>query len=152
MTENGVAINDLNAAIAPHVATMQRPNDVHFTDEGSALLAKQVAEVIQAQLGIGAQTARSPIVRSPNVIFILADDQGWGDAAYNGHPYARTPNLDRLAAEGTVISNFYVNGPVCSPSRAAFMTGQYPARLGFHHITSTLPVNRQRQVPDWLRS
>ncbi len=86
----------------------------------------------------------------PNVIFILTDDQGWGDAGYLGHPLARTPNLDRLAAEGTVISNFYVNGPVCSPSRAAFMTGQYPARLGFHHITSRPDVNQQRRVPDWM--
>ena len=88
--------------------------------------------------------------RKPNVIFILADDLGWGDAGYLGHPYARTPNLDRMAAEGTVISNFYVNGPVCSPSRASFMTGQYPARLGFHHITSRPDVNLQRRVPDWM--
>lgn len=145
MAENGVGINDLNAAIAPHVAKLQRPNDVHFTDEGSALLAKQVAKAIEVELGDGRQAARRP-----NVVFILADDQGWGDAAYNGHPYARTPNLDRLAAEGTVINNFYVNGPVCSPSRAAFMTGLYPARLGFHHITSKPDVNKQRQVPDWL--
>jgi arylsulfatase A-like enzyme len=86
----------------------------------------------------------------PNVIFILTDDQGWGDVGYNGHPYARTPNLDRLAAEGTVVANFYVNGTVCSPSRAAFMTGQYPARLGFHSHLSTLEVNKRRKVPDWL--
>jgi N-acetylgalactosamine-6-sulfatase len=145
MAENGVAINDLNAVIALHVATLQRPNDVHFTDEGSALLAKNVAKAIEAEL-----LPRNQAVRRPNVVFILADDQGWGDSAYNGHPYARTPNLDRLAADGTVIRNFYVNGPVCSPSRAAFMTGQYPARLGFHHITSTLAVNKQRHVVDWL--
>lgn len=145
MAENDVAINDLNAAIAPHVAKLQRPNDVHFTDEGSALLANQVAKAIGAQFGIGTRASRRP-----NVIFILADDQGWGDSGHNGHPYARTPNLDRFAAEGVVIRNFYVNGTVCSPSRAAFMTGRYPARLGFHHITSTLPVNKQRQVPDWL--
>lgn len=88
--------------------------------------------------------------RHPNVIFILADDQGWGDVGYNGHPSARTPNLDRLAADGTFITNFYVNGTVCSPSRAAFLTGMYPARLGFHHITSKPDVNKQRQVPDWL--
>ncbi len=151
MTENGVAIDDLNAAIAPHVEKMQRANDVHFTDEGSALLAKQVASAIETQLGIGTRTSAGPkAARIPNVIFILADDQGWGDSAYNGHPYARTPNLDRLAADGLVIKNFYVNGPVCSPSRAAFMTGQYPARLGFHHITSTLAVNQQRHVADWL--
>ncbi len=58
MAVNGVAINDLNTAIAPHVAKMQRPNDVHFTDEGSALLAKQVAQAIQAQLGAGTGTSK----------------------------------------------------------------------------------------------
>jgi arylsulfatase A-like enzyme/lysophospholipase L1-like esterase len=147
MTENGVAINDLNAAIAPQVATMQRPNDVHFTEEGSALLAKQVAKAIEAEL---VPVPRGAAVRRPNVIFILADDQGWGDLGYNGHPYARTPHLDQFAAEGVVVKNFYANGTVCSPSRGAFMTGRYPARLGFHHITSTLQVNSQRQVPDWL--
>jgi N-acetylgalactosamine-6-sulfatase len=86
----------------------------------------------------------------PNVIFVLADDLGWGDLGYVGHPYARTPNIDRLAAEGTTVANFYVNSTVCSPSRVAFMTGQYPARQGFHHITSSLEVNRRRKVPDWL--
>ncbi|MFM8494161.1 MAG: sulfatase [Planctomycetia bacterium] len=93
---------------------------------------------------------RAAETRHPNVIFMLADDQGWGDAGYSGHPYARTPNLDRLAADGTVVKNFYVNGTVCSPSRAACLTGKYPARLGFHHITSDPEVNRQRQIPDWL--
>lgn len=145
MTESGVAVNDLNAAIAPHVKTLQRTNDVHFTDEGSAFLAKQVAAAIETELAPPTRT-----VRRPNVVFILADDQGWGDSARAGHPYARTPHLDRLAADGTVIENFYANGPVCSPSRAAFMTARYPARLGFHHITSTLSVNAQRRVPDWL--
>lgn len=92
----------------------------------------------------------APSAERPNVIFILADDLGWGDLGSTGHPYIRTPHLDRLAAEGTVIRNFYVNSTVCSPSRAAFMTGRYPARLGFHHITSSLEVNQRRKVPDSL--
>lgn len=151
MAEDGVAINDLGAAITPHLAEMQRKNDVHFTEDGSALLARHVAQAVRAQLApAGRADEASRPARRPNVIFILADDQGWGDAAHAGHPHARTPNLDRLAADGLVIRNFYVNGPVCSPSRAAFMTGRYPARLGFHHITSTLAVNKQRHVPDWL--
>ena len=112
------------------------------------MIGKAVAERVKA-LGM-AGGAIPCLGDNPNVIFILADDQGWGDAGYNGHPSARTPNLDRLAADGTVIKNFYVNGTVCSPSRAAFLTGMYPARLGFHHITSKPDVNKQRQVPDWL--
>jgi len=99
MKEMDVAIDDLNAAIAPHVATKQRANDVHFSDEGSALLAKSVAASIVTALGLPAQqpAANTPAGR-PNVIFIRADDQGRGDAGYLGHPDARTPNLDRLAA------------------------------------------------------
>ena len=100
---------------------------------------------------LGASLASErPADDRPNVIFVLTDDLGWGDLGFAGHPYVRTPRIDRLAAEGTVISNFYVNSTVCSPSRAAFMTGRYPARLGFHHITSSLEVNKRRKVPDWL--
>ncbi|MCE3014395.1 MAG: SGNH/GDSL hydrolase family protein [Pirellula sp.] len=69
MTENGVAINDLNADIAPHVEKMQRANDVHFTDEGSMLLAKQVVKAIEAQLGLGTRTrVGRQAARLPNVI------------------------------------------------------------------------------------
>lgn len=66
----------------------------------------------------------------PNIVFIMADDLGWGDLGCYGHPYIRTPNLDGLAKRGTLFTSFYVNGPTCSPSRAGFMTGQFPARLG----------------------
>jgi arylsulfatase A-like enzyme len=65
----------------------------------------------------------------PNIIFLLADDLGWGDLGCYGHPHIRTPNLDALAADGRLYTSFYANGPVCSPSRAAFMTGQFPSRL-----------------------
>jgi N-acetylgalactosamine-6-sulfatase len=65
--------------------------------------------------------------RNPNVIFILADDLGWGDLAAYGHPYARTPNIDQLAAEGTMFHRFYVTGAVCAPTRAGFMTSRSPA-------------------------
>jgi N-acetylgalactosamine-6-sulfatase len=70
--------------------------------------------------------------RPPNVVFILADDLGWGDLGCYGHRIIKTPNLDRLARQGTLFTQFYVNGPVCSPSRTAFMTGRFPARLGIH--------------------
>ncbi|MBM4049873.1 MAG: hypothetical protein FJ279_32660, partial [Planctomycetes bacterium] len=68
-------------------------------------------------------------VPKPNIIFLLADDLGWGDLGCYGHPHIRTPNLDALAADGRLYTSFYANGPVCSPSRAAFMTGQFPSRL-----------------------
>jgi len=88
--------------------------------------------------------------RRPNVIFILTDDQGWGDAGFAGHPYARTPNLDRLAREGTWFRQFYVAGTVCSPSRAGFMTGRAPARHLIHGHFATDESNRARSMPNWL--
>ena len=64
----------------------------------------------------------------PNVLFILADDLGWGDLSCYGRPDYRTPVLDRLAAEGTRFTQAYSASPVCTPTRCAFLTGQYPAR------------------------
>ncbi len=86
----------------------------------------------------------------PNVIFILADDLGWGDLGCYGHPQIKTPHLDRLAKEGTLFTQFYVNGSVCSPSRTAFMTGQYPARHGIHGHLATHAQNKSRGMPNWL--
>ena len=77
----------------------------------------------------------------PNVIVILTDDQGWMDGQVFGHPYMKTPNIDRLAAAGTRYQQFYVSAPVCSPSRATFMTGRYPARDHMHHIC--LPTTKE---------
>jgi N-acetylgalactosamine-6-sulfatase len=64
----------------------------------------------------------------PNIIFILADDMGWGDLHCYGHPYAKTPHLDKLAAEGTRFQQFYATGVTCCPSRTGFMTSWLPAR------------------------
>jgi hypothetical protein len=64
----------------------------------------------------------------PNVVFILADDMGWGDLHCYGHPYAKTPNIDKLAAEGTRFQQFYATGVTCCPSRTGFMTSWLPAR------------------------
>lgn len=88
--------------------------------------------------------------RAPNIIFLLTDDQGWGDAAAWGHPYYKTPHLDRLTREGLRVSQFYVANPVCSPSRAAFMTGRYPARFRIHGHFATHELNEARVMPDWL--
>ena len=88
--------------------------------------------------------------RPPNVIFILTDDQGWGDAKFAGHPYVKTPNLDRLVKEGTWFRQFYVAATVCSPSRTAFMTGRTPARFGIHGHFATHDQNAARSMPDWL--
>jgi len=71
--------------------------------------------------------AQDPPAARPNIVLIMTDDQGYGDFGFAGNPVLRTPNLDRMAAEGTRVEPFYVS-PVCAPTRAALMTGRYPYR------------------------
>ena len=86
----------------------------------------------------------------PNVVFILADDLGWGDLGCYGHPQTKTPHLDQLAREGTLFTQFYVCGSVCSPSRCAFFTGQYPARHKIHGHYATVEQNSARGMTQFL--
>jgi arylsulfatase A len=78
----------------------------------------------------GAQQPARGRANRPNVIVIFTDDQGYGDLGAYGHPTIRTPNLDRMAAEGLKFTQFYASAPVCTPSRAGLMTGRLPVRSG----------------------
>jgi len=93
---------------------------------------------LTAYLSAEAPPPRAPAAqsRAPNIVFILADDLGVNDLGVYGRTEHRTPNLDRLAAEGLRFTAAYVASPICSPSRAALMTGLAPARL---HLTTYLP-------------
>ncbi|MAS95829.1 MAG: arylsulfatase [Verrucomicrobiales bacterium] len=71
----------------------------------------------------------------PNVIFIFADDLGWGDIGCYGNEWFETPHLDKLAVEGMRFTNAYAAAPICSASRAGVLTGKTPARLGFEFVT-----------------
>jgi len=66
----------------------------------------------------------------PNIVLVMADDQGWGDTSYNGHPQLKTPNLDALAASGLRLNRFYAGHCNCSPTRGSVMTGRHPDRYG----------------------
>lgn len=86
----------------------------------------------------------------PNILFIFADDWGWGDLSVHGHPYVKTPNIDRLVREGTDFQRFTVASGVCSPSRTAVMTGQFPARHNIDGHFAWVHQNAKRNMPDWL--
>ena len=74
--------------------------------------------------------AGGPSVGKPNIVLCMADDQGWGDMAYNGHPALETPGFDAMAAAGLRFDRFYAAAPVCSPTRGSVMTGRHPNRFG----------------------
>ena len=76
--------------------------------------------------------------RTPNIIVIFTDDQGYQDVGVFGSPLIETPNLDRMAADGMKFTDFHVGQPVCGPSRAALMTGCYPNRIGMSRNTDPL--------------
>ena len=92
----------------------------------------------------------APAAERPNIVFIFADDWGWGDLSCHGHPYVKTPNIDRLAREGTDFYRFSVASGVCSPSRTAVMTGHFPARYNIDGHFAWVPSNAKRNMPDWL--
>ncbi|NND06160.1 MAG: sulfatase-like hydrolase/transferase [Saprospiraceae bacterium] len=100
--------------------------------------------------------------KRPNFIFIFCDDLGWADLPAHGHQSVtahggwlvrgelKMPNVDRMAAEGTIFSQFYVNAGVCSPSRAGMMTGQFPGSLGIHDYLGNPKQNKAHGIPDWV--
>lgn len=97
----------------------------------------------RALLGTGLLLAQGPR-RRPNFVVLYTDDQGIGDLGCYGAKDLQTPHLDRLAARGARLTNWYSNSPVCSPSRAALMTGLFPHRTG---IRNFLPGHANRDVP-----
>lgn len=109
------------------------------------------ATVVCCLDGLGAPVRASvlPVDKRPNIIFLFADDMGWGDLKCYGGP-VNTPNLDRLASEGTLFTQFYVAGSVCSPSRVGIMTGRYPARDRVFGHFANHKDNEKRNMPDAL--
>jgi arylsulfatase A-like enzyme len=96
--------------------------------------------LVAGMLSASAQTPVKPAT-PPNIVFILADDLGWADTTPYGSTYFKTPNIARLAKRGMLFTNGYAANPLCSPTRASVLTGQYPARIGI-----TAPVCHLPQV------
>lgn len=92
----------------------------------------------------------APGAARPNIVFLYADDLGYGDLGSYGSKLAATPNLDQLAREGTRFTQFYVSHCVCSPTRASAITGQYPSRHRIFGHLATMKNNAARGMPDWL--
>ena len=89
-------------------------------------------------------------IERPNIIFILIDDMGYGDLSCTGNKDVQTKNIDRLANGGIRFTQFYVASPICSPSRVAFTTGQYPQRHGIHSYLNSRKANRARKMKNYL--
>ncbi|HEY3915085.1 MAG TPA: sulfatase-like hydrolase/transferase [Verrucomicrobiae bacterium] len=88
--------------------------------------------------------------KRPNIVFVLTDDMGYSDLNCYGGNFAPTPNLDRLAKQGVRFTHFYDNAPICSPSRAAFITGMYPARWNFTTYLDNRARNLDCEQADFL--
>ena len=86
----------------------------------------------------------------PNIILVFIDDMGWGDFSCFGNEMAKTPHVDGLAKEGIRFEQFYVNSPICSPSRTAISTGQYPQRWKITSYLAHRKMNTDRGMAQWL--
>lgn len=106
----------------------------------------RITLIALASLLSGCVAANDP----PNIIFIYVDDLGYGDLSVYGNEAIETKHIDLLAAEGTRFTRFYNNSPICSPSRVAVITGQYPHRWHIHSYLDSRQRNRQRHMAHWL--
>lgn len=106
-----------------------------------------LAGALAASAALPAQTAPTPAPVKPNIVVLFVDDLGWHDLGCYGQRIARTPNIDRLAAEGMRFTQAYSANPVCSPTRAALMTGKYPARVNINDWIPGTPFPQARMRP-----
>ena len=95
---------------------------IHYS---AALLAAMISLI-----GLQECTLQDNEAGKPNIVFIMIDDLGYGDLGCYGNRSILTPNIDRLASKGLRFTDFHSNGPMCTPTRAAFVTGMYQHRLG----------------------
>ncbi len=110
-----------------------------------SLLARGFLVALALGFATPAQAQRvTPAMRSPNIVLILMDDLGYGDLGSYGVADAKTPHIDRLAREGVKLTDFYANGPSCSPTRTGFITGRYQQRSGIEWPLGSQPDDSTR--------
>jgi arylsulfatase A-like enzyme len=112
--------------------------------------------LVVAAIGVAPTRAEEPSSR-PNILFIVIDNVGYGDLGCYGNPINRTPNMDRLAAQGVRLTQFYIGSPSCSPSRGSFLTGRHPIRNGLNwqlkpeeQLGRGLPLD-EKIIPAYLK-
>src|SRR5262252_4849624 len=113
--------------------------ELHY---GLALMAGALALLAGVKPACGAEN-------KPNIVYIVADDLGWKDVGFNGATDIKTPNLDKLAATGARLEQFYAQ-PMCTPTRAALMTGRYPFRYGLQTIVIPTAADYGLDTTEWL--
>ncbi len=94
--------------------------------------------------------SHSKVSGKPNIVILFIDDMGYADPSCFGNPIIETPNIDALAKNGLMLTNFYVNAPICSPSRVALNTGMYPMRFHIHSFIAGSAQNMERAMADYL--
>ena len=90
------------------------------------------------------KTEARPARFAPNVILLMADDMGWAQTSYYGHPILKTPNLDAMASSGLRMDRFYAGAPSCTPTRASVLTGRTNDRTGAFRVGQ--PINKQEKM------
>jgi len=112
----------------------------------------QIEKVYQSWLTLmpAPKKDRVAVKTKPNIILVFIDDMGWADFSSFGNKDAKTPNIDRMAMEGIAFEQFYVNSPICSPSRVAISTGTYPQRWKITSYLAHRASNKKRGIANWL--
>ena len=115
---------------------------------GSSRRRMQLKKLLILALALFAGSSAQ--AKQPNIVLVFVDDMGWEDFSCFGNQDASTPNIDALAEEGLRFHQFYVNSPICSPSRVAISTGQYPQRWRITSFLNDRQSNNERGVAQWL--
>lgn len=142
-TRRSVTLTDKKYTL---IQMKNRPNPLAKLLRMNGMIVLFLVLLMSCQSSRKRSTAEAP----PNVILIFIDDMGYGDLSIFGNDQVATPHIDALASEGLRMTQFYVNSPICSPSRVAITTGQYPLRYGINSYFASRQQNSQRDMPDFL--